>query len=652
METNTKIDFFNSIRYHRILPITLTWIILQTCLYGYIHLNGFGQFIANHLPVGSVFFLALLSFVVNPCLAQFGKCSHFSTAELTLSWAMVTAAASVPGYGLMEFIFPYVAAPVYFSTPENQWSELIFPHLKSWLYVSDRSALDKFWIGIGRYDLIPWSIWFKPVFIATIFGLSFFLSVCCWAVILRHHWVDKVRYTFPLVQVGANLTQADIGQYRFQPFFRNRLFIFGLALASMIHLIRGLHSFYPFLPSIPLDYPIRHLFPNKPWRSIVEGWPLLFRLRLSVVGITYFLLPDVAVSIWFFFLFYKIQEVVISAFSINRVNTQQQVMGAVLVLALVSTWQARRHLYSVWRNTFMPTIHKRLFNDDDEPLSYRTAALGMISGFLFMGGLGVAMGLSVWMALLFVLLMWILATTAAWHVSNAGCLLVNVGFTPFNFFRMIFGSRILGVQNLILLSFDRSSIPNWSSQSLMAYSIQNFRLVNVHQLSSRKMRLPHWMLIAVVISAIVTFFSTLTWIHHRGAINLTPWIFNVGPGAMRRAVGEILNPSTPNFSGILSAGVGGGVMSLLLFMRQRFLWWPLHPLGYALGVTWAPSRLWFSTLIGWAIKFLILRIGGFRAFRRGQPFFLGLIIGEYFMTAIWQISALKTGIGYWGGPPS
>ena len=88
-------------------------------------------------------------------------------------------------------------------------------------------------------------------------------------------------------------------------------------------------------------------------------------------------------------------------------------------------------------------------------MSYRTAALGMISGFLFMGGLGVAMGLSVWMALLFVLLMWILATTAAWHVSNAGCLLVNVGFTPFNFFRMIFGSRILGVQNLILLSFDR-----------------------------------------------------------------------------------------------------------------------------------------------------------------------------------------------------
>ena len=294
----------------------------------------------------------------------------------------------------------------------------------------------------------------------------------------------------------------------------------------------------------------------------------------------------------------------------------------------------------------------RHFNDDDEPLSYRTATLGMVSGFLVMGGLGVAMGLSVWMALLFILLMWILATTAAWHVSNAGCLLVNVGFTPFNFFRMIFGSRILGIQNLILLSFDRSSIPNWSSQSLMAYSIQNFRLANVHQLSSRKMRLPHWMLIAVVVSAIVTFFSTLTWIHHRGALNLTPWIFNVGPGAMRRAAGEILNPSSPNFSGILSASVGGGVMSVLIFMRQQFLWWPLHPLGYALGVTWAPSRLWFSTLVGWAIKFLILRIGGFRAFQRGQPFFLGLIIGEYFMTAIWQMSALKTGIGYWSGPPS
>ena len=298
-----------SVRYYRVIPIALIWVILQTGLYGYIHLNGFGQFIANHLPVGSVFFLAVLAFFINPLLSCFGHSSAFSTAELTLCWSMVTAAASVPGYGLMEFIFPYLAAPAYFSTPENQWAELIFPHLKDWLYVTDHLALDKFWLGIDQYEHIPWFIWIKPVSIATIFGLSFFFSVGCWAIILRHHWVERVRYSFPLVHVGATLTQTDLGPHAFPPVFRNRLFIFGLTFSIIIHLIRGLHLFHPFIPNIPLDYSIQHLFPNKPWRSIIEGWPLLLRLRLSVIGVTYFLLPDAAVSIWFFFLFYKFQEV-------------------------------------------------------------------------------------------------------------------------------------------------------------------------------------------------------------------------------------------------------------------------------------------------------------------------------------------------------
>ena len=65
-----------------------------------------------------------------------------------------------------------------FATPENQWAELILPHLKKWLYVTDQSALSKFWIGINPHEPIPWRIWVRPVAIATIFGLSFFFSVC------------------------------------------------------------------------------------------------------------------------------------------------------------------------------------------------------------------------------------------------------------------------------------------------------------------------------------------------------------------------------------------------------------------------------------------------------------------------------------------
>jgi len=111
------------------------------------------------------------------------------------------------------------------------------------------------------------------------------------------------------------------------------------------------------------------------------------------------------------------------------------------------------------------------------------------------------------------------------------------------------------------------------------------------------------------------------------------------------------NPAAPNVTGIMSAGIGGAVMAFLLFMRHRFLWWPLHPLGYALGVTWAPARLWFSTLIGWSIKLTVLQLAGFGAYRKWRSCFVGMIVGEYFMTVVWNLVGLKTGLGYWG-PPS
>ena len=85
-------------------------------------------------------------------------------------------------------------------------------------------------------------------------------------------------------------------------------------------------------------------------------------------------------------------------------------------------------------------------------------------------------------------------------------------------------------------------------------------------------------------------------------------------------------------------------------MRRRFLWWPLHPIGYALGVTWGPTHLWFSTLLGWALKLTVLKLGGFGAYRRAFPLFIGLIAGEYAMAAFWNFLGLKTGVAYWGLP--
>ena len=74
-----------------------------------------------------------------------------------------------------------------------------------------------------------------------------------------------------------------------------------------------------------------------------------------------------------------------------------------------------------------------------------------------------------------------------------------------------------------------------------------------------------------------------------------------------------------------------------MFMRNGFLWWPLHPLGFAIGSTIRINDLWFSIFLAWLLKGLILRYGGPRLYKNSVPFFLGLILGQYTCAGVWFI---------------
>ena len=73
------------------------------------------------------------------------------------------------------------------------------------------------------------------------------------------------------------------------------------------------------------------------------------------------------------------------------------------------------------------------------------------------------------------------------------------------------------------------------------------------------------------------------------------------------------------------------------FMRQYFLWWKLHPAGYAISNSLDINHFWFSILVGFFLKHLLIRYGGIKKYQQAQPFFLGLILGEYTIGSIWTI---------------
>lgn len=625
-------------RFIRAIFVALVWISFQSAIGGYIHGNSLGQIIANHMPLGGFFFLIVLIFCINPILRKSGKDLEFSVSELAIVWIMITASSAVPGYGMMEFIFPYLAAPLYFATPENQWMEVIIPKLPEWAYLSDKRAVRDFFTGVSGGD-IPWIPWMKPAGFWILFSLLFFFAFACWSVILRRQWIDRERYVFPLVQVPSQLIQSS-------QFYRNRLLLIGVFISFLAHLLNGLHNYFPSVPRLSLFYSLRPFFPDRPWNALVQGWPLEVLIYFSVIGVTYFLQLDVALSLWFFFTFYKFQQVFFSAFSITGISTQHQVMGGDIVLIFFLLWMGRHHITDVFRKVFSKSLD---VDDSSEPMSYRFALFGMWGGLI--GALLMCrfLGMALWISLLFIFLFWAMATVVAWMVANAGMLLVNVGFSPFWFLTTFFGSRRIDNTSLIMLGFDRSSIPHWSSESLMPYALQNFKLADT--LKVEKRQIPKLMVISIIVAVIVAFYSSLQFIYRQGAENLEYWIYmGVGYWSLEQANYAIQFPYGPNLTGIYTALSGAIFMAFLIFMRYRFLWWPLHPIGYVVGVEYASYHLWFSTLMGWLIKYVILKIGGLGTYRKYRPLFLGFIVGEYFMAAFWSFVGIFTRIGYWGLP--
>ena len=141
--------------------------------------------------------------------------------------------------------------------------------------------------------------------------------------------------------------------------------------------------------------------------------------------------------------------------------------------------------------------------------------------------------------------------------------------------------------------------------------------------------------------------TVLYFSYEYGGINLSSWFFGPtgGPVYPFNFISKHLsNPEGPNLIGWISTLSGGTIMALLMLARQHFLWWPLHPLRFAVSTISMTNYISFSVFLAWLIKSLILRYGGPSLFQRARPFFLGLILGQFAVAGFWLIVDFFTGM--------
>ena len=283
----------------------------------------------------------------------------------------------------MQTVVPVIPNGFWFATPENEWQQLFWRHLPSWMTLSDLSVLQDFYDGDTTFYTTRYlAAWWEPILWWTIF-----LSVVIWVMIcidllLRKQWIERERLTYPIVRLPIEMTYSD-GRL-----FKNKMLWAGFAIAASIDLINGIHAFFPTFPEIPVrKADLGIYFTEKPWSAI--GWTPIYILSFGV-GLAFLMPLEMSFSLWFFYLFWKGERVLGSAMGLQVLPgfpyDGPQGVGAYLAIACFGLYGGRKHFYAMFRN-LAGKSGTNLPPEMQDTTDYRWPLAGLIGGVLFLSHL-------------------------------------------------------------------------------------------------------------------------------------------------------------------------------------------------------------------------------------------------------------------------
>ncbi len=571
-----------------------------------------------------------------PFLRRLPRFLRLSQGDILLVYVFLCVATTMSSVGVVRMLFPEMTALVYFQTPENDF--LSFQkYIPSWLTTSDTEVIRQMYEG-ATSERIPWAAWAKPLAFWSLFYLALFMAMLCLMVIIRRQWVDKERLTFPIVHLVVEMSrQPERGLML--PLLRNPLMWVGFSISAIYNLSNILNAYNPAVPALGKYYDIGSLFTERPLSAIR---PLSIAYRPEIFGLGYLVSLEVLLSVWVFYLMTRIENVIAVALGFEIAGfpfDREQATGAYLALTIVLLWIARSHLAAVFRKAFLRSPEP---DDSAEPMSYRAAVWGLIASIVFITIFCVRAGMWLWMALLYFGLIIGFSIVYARARAEAGAAMVWL----FPFFEHkkailnLFGSRPLSAggdwRNLTILSlmmmFSRGYF-----QSLTGYQTEAFKIADGARVRQRSMT---WMLLLALVIGAVGAYAIHLECYYKFGNNVLEGGTTQGGYRTRLVVNDYTEltsfataPKPPDLNRTGMVGFGFGLTTLLVILRALFLRFPLHPLGYAMVMSYG-HPLWGPFLLCWIIKSIILRLGGMRLYRRLIPLFLGVVLGHFFVAGL------------------
>jgi len=598
----------------------------------------------------SLFFNAILTVVVlvglNVPLRRFAPRHAFTRAELITVYIMLSLVTCLCSIDMMEPLLCLMPYGVWHATPENRWEQLFFRHLPGHWIVSDLDVVESFYEGgtsLYRPEFLK--AWAGPALLWVGFIVALTTVMLCLNVIIRRRWMDHERLTYPIALLPFEITEPT-GR-----FFGQRMMWIGFAIAGLYDMLNGLHSVWPIVPALNCqNFYIHTYIRTAPWSGI--GWTPL-TLFPFVVGLGYLLPIELLMSFWLFFVVWKLESVAVRALGLPLGRHQwpfldEQALGCYLAIVLFALFTMRHHLAAVvragWRGKGETTA--------DDPFSYRVAVVGALVGFALLVAFVVQAGLPLWSGIAFFVLYYLIALCITRMRAQFGPPVHDLHFVgPDQTLTAVLGSRVFPPRALTAMTY-----LYWFNRAYrshpMPHQMETLKMCQRGEIRPRGIATA--MVVAVAVGAIAHFWSYLHIAYDLGAARkMTGWgTYGYAREAFARLEGWMLSPTAPNAT--VMGAIGFGLISTLglMFLQSRFVWLPLHPLGYAISNGWSAHWTYSSLFVAWALKTIISRYWGHKGYLAALPFFLGLILGEFVVGGLWTVVGTVTGLptfSFWRG---
>ncbi len=608
-----------------LIPANCWWIVYNEVRWNLLQGTSLQLFVT---PI--MFLFALTG--INALLRRRAPRIAFQAGELLTVYVMLVISCAVAGRDMIANLIPVLGYGRWFATPENQWADRIFPLLPQWLLVWDRSALEGYWTGASSIyrlqNLLPWLL---PTAAWSLFLTVLLGTMLCLGSLVRRPWVYHERLSFPLTQLP--LAMVGVGQET--PFYRSRLMWLGFGLTAAMGTLNSLHALFPAVPSWPMEIDLTPSVPLGPWRAMGRFSVSYFPFA---IGMAFFLPLNLSFSCWVLFFLTKLEMVatglVGSSYSPWAAHLPEQAVGGWLALGFLSLWGTRRHLKLVLASlgSARRAADGIAAEDAHEPLSYRMAVAGFGVGLLLLIAFWRFAGMTLGFALLFFgvyLLLSVAFTRVRAEVGPPS----DLWMSPDVALVGCLGTAAIGQRNLALLG-----LLFWINSAYrnhpMMHEFEAFQFAERGAMSQRRML--GAVCVAILLAILCAFWTNLDECYRDGAaakcVGIKSW---VAESAYLRISDWLSTVSEPDRGSLVALLAGAGAVSLLRALGSRFLWWSLHPAGYALAAAGATNSFWLPLFLGWLAKLLLIRYGGLRSYRAAIPFFLGLILGDYVTYSAW-----------------